>query len=379
MANKIVPLLLLALAPSAWAAPETVLYDGKAAAVPSTLTVVPWGAGNGQDSTDVFLFGGHSLKVTTLDLYQGAQIALATPAPLGAGDPDRVFQVTIRPGAATLHYDPRLLPGAAQAPQTPNPNMPGGYPGSGPGGMPPGMGYPGMSPGMNYPGGPTFGRRGRRQRGGRTVPAAEPPAVIPPVTKLRLLFTLADGRQADVLRAVPETSDVSVGQGWYSVNVPLSTLKFGPGADSALKSVTVGGDHYGVFYIGRMRFASDASPITASIDAPGDADPGEEVALRAKAEGGLSNLKYVWSLGPNAAVVPSPTDLSTTDPLTRPQLDANFEEGGKDVTVTLTVSDLDGLKKPVTTTKVIHINPAPEVTQPMGGQEGGPMMPPGGP
>lgn len=358
------------------AAPETVLYDGKAAAS-AGLTVAPWGAGSGQDSTEVYLFGGHSLKVTTLDLYQGAQIAFAAPVPMNAAEAGRAFQITIRRGAPTLHYDPRTLPGAAVAP-TANPAAPGEggpvsegpppgaqYPGGAPGAYPGAQypGAPGAFPGGQYPGGqypggqPPIGtgrHHRRRQPDGTTPDSATVPTdfgikpTIPEVSKLHLVFTFADGHQADVLRSIPDASDPTVGQGWYSVNVPLSLVKVPAGA--ALKSVTVGGDQFGVFYVGRIRLATDTGQITASIDAPPIVSPDAPVTLRAKADGGLSALKYSWDFGAAGLPGESVTGSETT---------TSFSDAGEDYTVTLTVSDVDGIKQPVTATKKIHVAAAP--------------------
>ncbi len=377
----LLPMLLAAS--SAFAAPETLLYDGKAAAT-AGLSVAAWGAGSGQDSAEVYLFGGHSLKVTTLDLYQGAHLAFAAPIPLNSDEAGRVFQITIRRGAPTLHYDPRTLPGAETTPD-PNSAAPGGGPGSAypggqyPGGQYPGGQYPGGSPGGQYPGaqypggqtnypGQYPGGRGRRNRrrqpdgttpDGQTAPEdAGGRASIPLVTKLHLIFTLADGRQADVLRPIPEVSDPTVGEGWYSVSVPLSTLKLPAGSQSGLKSVTIGGDQFGVFYIGRMRLATDTAPITASIDGPETASPDVPVTLRAKVDGGLSALKYSWNFG--SATAASPTKGLTATP--------TFSTAGVDETVTLTVSDLDGIKQPVTATKKIHVADAEPQGQFLQGQ-----------
>jgi len=351
MAKTIIALLLLTLSYSAKAAPESVLYEGKAAAE-SSLTVGSWGAGSGQDSTAVYLFGGHSLRIITLDMHQGAQVAFTSPVELGE-ETGRYFQLTIRRGTPVLHYDLRTVPGAA-----PSPNPGPVNPGTGLMGMPPGMGTLGMGmPGMGFPTGTGTGGK-RRHSGEPTAPAAPQ---IPPIKNLRLLFTLSDGRQADVLRPIPETGDPTVGEGWYSVNVALSALKF-PVLSAAkaaeapmLKSVTLGGDQYGVFYIGRIRLATDTAPITASIEGPASAFVGDDVALNAKADGGLSTLQYLWDFGTTGNALNQAEGMQTT---------TQYNTAAQDYTVTLTVTDQDGLKKPVQVTKVIHVTEEPARTQP---------------
>lgn len=259
-----------AYAASTTSLPTVTVYDGKTLAQ-DNLAVSNWGGGTGEDSTQTFLFGGHSLKVTTLDLYQGALVSFVTP--LALPNDSRVFQVTFKRGDVTLHYDPQTTPGAAQTqPQ----NTQGGYPG----------GYPGAGyPGAGYPGGIQGGRGGRRRGGGqfgggrfggrfgrRNVPA-EP--LIPLISKVRLQFTLTDGRQTDVLETVPTTADPIAGEGWYSVNVPLSSLKFGAGATAMLKSVTLAGDQYGILYVGRMQITVPSAAVAPAAPEP-DPQPEEE-------------------------------------------------------------------------------------------------------
>ena len=319
--SSLLALSLSAVFGVAHAASEVPLYDGKTLSQ-DNIAVGNWGGGTASESTELFLFGGHSVKVTTLDPYQGAKITLLKPAALAGTD--RMFQLTLQRGPVTLHYDPQTVPGAVPTGPTAAPGgypggPPGGYPGGPPGGYPgggypggppggyPGGGYPGGPPGGypggppggppggypggppggypggppggypggppggfgnpgGYPGGGGFGGRGQRRgggnrigaRGGRTTGVATP--LIPLISKLRLQFTLADGRKADIVEPIPTVSDTVAGDGWYSVNVPISALKFGPGGAAMLQSVTVGGDNYGVFFIGRMQLAPLAAP-----------------------------------------------------------------------------------------------------------------------
>lgn len=364
LALTTLPLAGLRAAPS----PTETLYDGKAAAQ-SNVSVAAWGGGSGQEATDVTLFGGHSLKVTTLDTHQGARMTFDKPVSL-AGDA-RVFQVTLRRGGATLHYDPRTIPGydpaTGEAPDTGGASDTNGYPGAnnypGAGGFDP-SGRGGFGAGGDTGGGGRGGRGGRRGgfgnrnnggggngggnggnygRGGRN--RAETP-LIPQIDAVRLEFTLADGKKADVYRAIPESTDVSAGEGWYSVNVPVSALKLG-GTDSPLKSVTIGGNQFGIFYIGRMKLASKTAALNLSIDGPEKVAPGQPVTLRVKGASDLDSLKYTWDFNSNDGRNDQATgNIATTRYFTPDQ----------DVTITLTASDLDGVNPPVKVTKTIHIS-----------------------
>ena len=334
------PLALTAAA----AASESTLYDGKATS-PATLSISNWGGGSGQDSTETYIFGGHSLKVTTLDLFQGAQITFPTPISL-VGD-NRVFQMTLRRGGATLHYDPRTTS-----------TLPPGEASNGTFGQPTG-GFGNASQGQGRGQGRNGRRRGQRNRGGGQ---AEAP-VIPAVANLRLSFTFADGRQSDILRPMPDASDALAGEGWYSVNVPVSALKLGSGATPLLKSVTVGGDHYGVFFVGRIKLGTDTPTLAITIDAPDSVLPGQPVTLTTKGSSGFSALKYTWDVDASD---------DTPDQLTGETVTTRYFEGGQDHTITLTVTDLDGLKTPVTVTKVIHVKEGNAPGGFPGGFPGGP-------
>ena len=347
------PVAIAAAVPAPLALPEVTLYDGKAAG-PATLSIANWGGGTGQESTETYLFGGHSLKVTMLDLFQGARITFPTPVSL-AGD-NRVFQMTLRRGGATLHYDPRTT--------SPLP----------PGEAPEGAGRPGLSAG-GFQGGPQVGgfqgrgrRRGRRNQDSRE---AGTPPLLPPITDLRLSFTFADGRQSDILRPLPDVSDAVAGEGWYSVNVPVSALNLGGGAAPLLKSVTVGGDHYGVFFVGRIKLGTDTPTLAVTIDGPETVLPGQPVALSAQGGGAFSALKYSWDLDEGNEVPDQPSGQAVT---------ARYFEGGQDHTVTVTVTDLDGLRKPILVTKVIHVKEGANAFGPgPGGFPGAPGGFPGAP
>ena len=315
------------------------LYDGKAVSPSLPSAVADWGGGSGQESTETYILGGHSLRVTTLDPYQGARITFAAPVSL-AGD-NRVLQLILRRGGVKLHYDPQTvgLPGGG------NPN--------------------GFNPGQ-FPGFPS--RNGQRRRR-PTGPVVSATPLIPEVTALRLHLIFADGRQADVVRPISETADAAAGEGWYGVNVPISTLNLGGGTAPLLKSVTLGGNHYGVFFVGRIQLATDTPDMAFTIDGPDHVPSGQFIKLVAKGDAGLSTVRYAWDIGTDSSADSSASDVATpagfpaaspliAGSLTGSAIVLRYPAGGQDHTITLTVTDTDGLKKPVTVTKTIHVNRA---------------------
>lgn len=376
--------------PYNWAAPPPVLptttiYNGQDGAK-SGITVVAWGGGSGGDSTDMsYTRGGHAIKVVTHGLYEGAKLNFNPAVKLSGENPatNRIIQLVIRFGESsdededTSKVDPRSAPRTyAVSNATGNSIFPSNvytadsaprgwlrlaqsYPGYGGGGYPgnpmtrrrgvapgyqgpgyPGPGYPGPGyPGAAYPGtkpGQTF-----NPLGGDTP-------WNPPIHFFRLLFTLQNGAQAEILRPTPwpkafEDPDSA----WLSVSVPLSLLKFGSGqGDSPLASLTVGGDGPSTFYIGQMNLVDDNAPITCSAGPAQDVAAGDDVTFTARAEGGASMLTYSWDFDSSDGIIDEADGAVVTH---------KYDKGSKDYTATLTVSDLDGIKKPCTSTVKIKV------------------------
>lgn len=310
-------------------ADDLLIYDGQSPAQ-SNLSVSFWGGGAVEDNSEVSFSKGHSLKITTLDPYQGAKITLQNPVDLGnITDPQRVliFMMRLTADTRNLRTDRTLPPDnrprfvLAQFPQG---GPPGGYPAQT--GQPGGAGAPGYN----------------------TAPQAAP---LPPQTlsSVHLIFTRADGSQADVLRPYPDLSLSDAGAGaeqWVPISVPLAALHFpAGGANSPLQSIVVAGNDYAVFYLGQMRLTRDTAPISCFAGAGQTVPAGESVVLRGTADGGASSLKYAWDFDASDGIAEQATGPTVTTQFLKP----------KDYTVTLTVSDIDGLKKPATSTTIIHV------------------------
>lgn len=309
-------------------ADDLLLYDGQNPAQ-SNLSLSAWGGGSVEDNAEVSFSKGHSLKITTLDPYQGAKISLQKSINLGSlTDPQRVMIFMLRLTADTRNFRassefpgsrPRMI--LAQFPQ-----------GMTPGELPPGDMPPGMpdNPGVN------------------SAPQAAP---LPPQTlsAIHLIFTRADGSQADVLRPYPDLSQTDAGAGaeqWVPISVPLAALHFAAGSpDSPLQSIVLAGNDYAVLYLGQIRITRDTTPITCFAGAGQTVQAGEAVVLHGTAEGGASSLKYSWDFDASDGITEQAAGLSVTTQYFKP----------KDYTATLTVSDIDGLKKPAVSTITIHV------------------------
>ncbi len=318
-----------ALAPPVPQSDDLLIYDGQAPNQ-SNLSVSAWGGGAAADNNEVSFSKGHSLKITTLDPYQGAKISLQKPVDLGSGtDPARVMIFMLRLTADTrnfragegIHFQNRPRMTLAQFPQ----------------GRPPrNFTPPGMSPyELDRP-------------GFSPIPQAAP---LPPqlLSAVHLIFTRADGSQADVLRPYPNLSQTDTGgdaEQWVPISVPLAALHFASGAASSpLQSIILAGNDYAVLYLGQIRVTRDTTPITCFAGEGMTVSVGEAVTLHGNAGGGASSLKYSWDFDASDGI---------TDQAAGPTVTTRYLQP-KDYIATLTVSDIDGLKKPAVSTVTIHV------------------------
>ena len=308
--------------PSAAPAPgDSLLYDGRSADA-AGVRLSAWGGGSVEDSAEVSFSKGHAIKVTTLDPYQGARITFDTPADLGdvTADKTRYLSLVVRlvRSPRSISQDGNDTQGQNQGGPPPQRPMMGQM----------GNGMPGqMNPGQ--PAAPTDNTD------------------LPVARKLHLTFTMAGGAQADLMRPLPEFSDVQDGiDQWLPVSVPLSALAV-PGAagDASLKSLTLAGDDYAVLYVGQIKLTRDATPLSCFAGDEQNVSKGQTVTLKGTAVGGASTLVYSWDFDSQDGV---------KDQAQGPVVTTQYPKAG-DYTATLTVSDLDNLKKPATATTVIHV------------------------
>jgi hypothetical protein len=122
-----------------------------------------------------------------------------------------------------------------------------------------------------------------------------------------------------------------------------------------VKEIAFAGDSSATFYVGDLRVINDTTPITGEgkIDRTNMA-LGDEATLSAYGYGGSSVLKYEWDFdsdGQADAEGPSIKHKFRTAP------SGVTGHEGWDQTVTLTISDVYGLKQPYKTQFKVHVNP----------------------
>jgi len=314
--------LLLAAAPGARAQNQEVppvsitLYSGD----PGSVTLGGWGGGRAEANTETVLVGSESIRVTTQGLYQGGLITFTQPINLAPAfaNPNTYLRMQVR-----------FAPGGA-------------------GGTPTQEIFD-----------PSTGEVRR--------------AAASPFDRMRFVLTMADGSRHELIRPV-EVKGTDEPDAWVYIAFPVQALlrkPAPPGATPAagtapaaeetvpapapaaralptgdaarLSQLAIFGDRYQQFFI------SDISVITDDTDI--NVDPLEEqvgfvgaaLVFSATAEGGASTLRYEWDL-----------DGDKKTDRTGNTIQHFWRKPGK-YPVTVTVSDVDGLKKPASTSVTIDV------------------------
>lgn len=165
------------------------------------------------------------------------------------------------------------------------------------------------------------------------------PYTVPKVSKIRFVFTSDSGSSISVEEP---TGTLDPDDQWVRIAVPLAKFKAG---GFSLKKVLIFSDIPNTFYLGEIKLITDNTPITVEPIGSQTVAVYDHVFLTANAEGGVSTLKYSWDFDSSNGIQEEQAGKVAHYVFTR----------GGDFTVTLTVSDVDGLKKQAQTSEVISV------------------------
>jgi hypothetical protein len=266
----------------------------------SNITLGGWGSGDAYPTKDIVYTGGStSIKVTTHGLYQGARIDFKDPVDLGLAFTSK---------KTYMRFQIRFTGGDAV-------------------------------------------RSGFNQNTFQDTREA-----VSPFKRMRYLLTMADGTKYELVRPVevPPTDDPDR---WLPFAFPLDAIvketggKVPTGDGAKLKELAVFGDKYQQFYIGDISVITDETEISVS--------PLEEQILFAQqpalfvanAEGGAATLHYSWDFDASDGIQEDAEGRSVV----HTYQPSYSKEGIKKYVITLTVSDVDGLKKSVSTTLEVDV------------------------
>lgn len=336
--NKIWSALAVA-ALAAVSAAQTVVYMPQKNIADQQISLRGWGSGTIAQTDELAFEGTNSIRVSSRNYFQGGIMAFGSPVDLGKefADKSNMLRITFQvPDAKTTMGGGG---GGAGAPANG---------GGRPGGLAGALGGPaGGSSAGDSGGGQGGGRPGGQGRPGTNnrPPAGQSNSTPqPPLSTIRMIVTTSDGKKSEAY--IPISTSGKGERGWKNVSIPLSAITGFDKTNKMIKEIAFAGDSTSTFYVGEIRTINDTTPITgeARIDRTNLA-LGDEVTLTAYGYAGSSVLKYEWDFDSDGKVDAEGQYLKR-----------RFRKPGE-VTITLIVSDVNGLKAPYKTNVKIKVNP----------------------
>lgn len=284
-----------ASAQSLFARREQVIYEGNPLDT-KVMWLGSWGSGWIEESTLNTYIGNRSLKVTPRDLYTGGRIDFVTLLDMTPAfkAPDIYFQVVTKFWGAQTGADE-------------------------------------LSVALGTPGSTDL-------YGGTYTPGKQ-------VRKMRLVFFLEDGT---AMECQSDVSSYRVGEdGWLVMSFPMAAIKGKTDLPQyKVKRLVITGDGTEPFHIGEIRTMRDSTPITADAGGDQEVSKNYSIAFQGYAQAGASAAKYSWDFDKlNGIQEEAVGDL----------VYHRFTKAGNYI-VTLTVSDVFGLKNPSVAAINVKVN-----------------------
>lgn len=165
----------------------------------------------------------------------------------------------------------------------------------------------------------------------------------PKAEKMRFVFVSDSGESVE---AIEPTSALDPDDLWMRVVVPLNKFKVKEGLpEFRMKRLLVFTDIASTLYMGSLKLTTDDSPIKVDPLDPRTVAIMDPQFFSASASGGVSSLAYAWDFDSSNGV-----QADSTEKVSK----YTYSKGGE-YTVSLTVSDADGIKEPVTVSTVIEV------------------------
>ncbi|HXH61839.1 MAG TPA: PKD domain-containing protein [Fimbriimonadaceae bacterium] len=269
------------------------------------ITVTPWGSGTIAETTETANKGSASIRVSSRNFYQGGTLTFTKGFDLSkeAGDKSNLLVFSIH--APT---NETVIKGGGKSAGT-----------------------------TSGPGGGTTGA------GQTNSPEFEIKALM---TKVRCVIITTDDKRTEVYLDL--SNAISNSAGWKTVGVPLVSIPGFTDSNKTIKSIAFSGDTIATFYIGSIRILNDTTPLYVEPTVHEmNLALGDTVTLSAIGSGGSSQLKYTWDFDASDGV-----DVDADGQVVK----RTFRKPG-DYTITVTVHDVFGLKKPYSNTIHVVVNP----------------------
>jgi hypothetical protein len=339
MRNTLSLIAVLALAGSSFAQQGMAVYAAGRSIKDQGITVRPWGSGGIAETEEMAYEGATSLRVSTRNFFQGGRIVFQRPIDLSVpfADQNNLLMFTMR---TAEDLNPSAVAGRGNAENEGGSTMGQGATGSG-------MSGAGGGNREDSMGDPRRGGGGGGARGGAGAGApAAPPTESQKLRTVRVVVTTTDGKRSEAY--LPVATGAKGERGWRRVGIPLRAVTGFDKTNKTIQEIGLAGDATTSFWIGELTVLNDATPIFATIN-QGDLNLpiGAEVVFSGAGEGGASVLRYTWDFDAADGVQVDAEGQSVRRRFRRPGV----------YTVTLTVSDFYGLKKPFSTTTKVTVNP----------------------
>lgn len=308
-----------------------VIYSPTVALPDQNITLSPWGSGTIAETNEMALEGTTSIRVSSRNFFQGGIMQFGNPVNLAAATADKsnLFVITLQSQTANT-----TLGGGGGA------GVAGGGLGvaGGGGGLASGGGRGGAGGGLA--GG------GAGQTGGGQQTTGQQVTIDATLTKVRCIVTTTDGWKSEVY--IDMTSALADAKGWKSVGVPLVGITGFERTNKIVKSIAFSGDTIGTFYVGQLKIVNDTTPLYVEPSIrEANLALGDTLTLVGYGSGGSSQLRYTWDFDDKNGVDVDAEGQTVT---------RTFRKDGV-YTITVTVHDQFGLKKPYSTTLKVTVNP----------------------
>lgn len=176
------------------------------------------------------------------------------------------------------------------------------------------------------------------------------PWTVPKASQVRIVFISDTGQRLSVEEP---TGPIDPDDNWVRVAVPLAKFSaLGEPKEFKLSRLIITNDGPGTstspatMFVGEIKLTTDDKPIKVGSLGGRVEAPGYDIFLVAEADGGVSSLSYSWDFDSGNGI-----QQDLTGKVGR----VVYSRGG-DYTVTVTVTDVDGIKAPATATAKIAVN-----------------------
>jgi len=277
------------------------IYQADKTVQEQKISLSPWGGGSFTESKWVVLHGKQSLRLQATNFFQGGVIQFANPIDLSKayGDPSKFLRFDV------------FVENRGVVQSTPAKNV-------------------------------VIVRKTRESYDY----AQRPVPLVEQVSKLRLLFTMTDGSNAEIY--VPlGIAKAATEHGWRTASVPLSAIRGFGKSNRKVAKILFAPDSKGIVYLSDIDIAIDPLPITLEAKPPvSNINTKTSVLFTAVAEGGLTPIRYEWDFDAR--------DGEHQPDSVQQNVWHKFKEPGT-YTVTVKAVDRYGVKKPASQKLVVHV------------------------